>query len=411
MKICHMCGGVKEVSELTKEFYSKQSFEQRQKLGQFYTPRTLINKAFETIDLPEDAAVLEPTAGSGEFVKALLERGFTNITANEFDDAPYEILVENYEPEGVTITQGDYLTKKFPKKFDLVIGNPPYFMFRGKHGIISEEVREKYKDVIKGTANIYVLSTVKGLMDLKFDGILSYVIPTSILGSPIFQKARNWIAERANIERVEIHTERDEFEGANVEVMIFQLRKKRRPNMNYKKKVGSNYFFLKTKEAEEEEDEAAVTIGSLSKFKTGPIDISKIPRNKREEVLSDERSDDFYPIIYNENIYNDRFRTDVKLKKGRKQYLSKDYKPGAAIQPPFLIARRSIGTKKDLKVALVTRRLNQKKYYPENHTYWAKGNLEDLRRVHDVLTAERRPFLNDVNSLSISSALINSVKV
>ena len=244
MNICQKCGGVKEVSELTKEFYSKQAFEQRQKLGQFYTPRTLINKAFETIDLPEDAAVLEPTAGSGEFVKALLERGFTNITANEFDDAPYEILVENYEPEGVTITQGDYLTKKFQKKFDLVIGNPPYFMFRGKHGIISEEVREKYKDVIKGTANIYVLSTVKGLMDLKFDGILSYVIPTSILGSPIFQKARNWIAERANIERVEIHTERDEFEGANVEVMIFQLRKKRRPNMDYKKKIGSNYFFI-----------------------------------------------------------------------------------------------------------------------------------------------------------------------
>lgn len=411
MKICQRCGGAKEVSELTKEFYSKQSFEQRQKLGQFYTPRSLINKAFETIDLPKDAAVLEPTAGSGEFIKALLERDFTNITANEFDDAPYQILVENYEPEGVTVTQGDYLTKNFPKKFDLVIGNPPYFMFRGKHGTISEEVREKYSDVIKGTANIYVLSIVKGLMDLKFDGILSYVIPTSILGSPIFQKARNWIAERANIERVEIHKQRDEFEGANVEVMIFQLRKKRKPNMDYKKKVGSDYIFLKTKEAEEEDEENTVTIGSLTKFKTGPIDISKIPKDKRQGVLSDERSDKVYPIIYNENIYNDRFRTDVKLKKGRKQYLSKDYKPNAAIEPPFLIARRTVGAKKDLKVAFVQRRVNMKKFYPENHTYWAKGNLEDLRRVHDVLTAERRPFLDDVNSLSISSALLNSVKV
>ena len=407
-----LAGGAKgEVSEITKDFYAKQSMEERQKLGQFYTPKALINKTFETIDISKDAPVLEPTAGSGEFVKQLLERGFTDITANEFADVPYQILLKEYAPQGVKITQGDYLLKEFPTKFDLVIGNPPYFMFKGKHGTISKEVATKYKDVIKGTANIYVLSVVKGLMDLKDGGILSYVIPTSILTSPMFQKARNWIALRSNIERVEVHSQKDEFEGANVEVMIFQLRKTSTPNMDYKRKTGENYVFLKSKEGRVVETaEGTETIGSLAKFKTGGVDIAKIPKEDREKLLSSTISDQVYPIIYGENIFDEGVKEDAKIKKGRSQYLSKDYKPSSAIEPPFLIAKRTIGTKKDLKVALVETGRSAK-YYPENHTYWAKGKIEDLRRIHAVLTAKERPFLDDVNSLSISSELLNSVVI
>lgn len=405
-------GGAKtEITELTKKFYSEQSKEDRQKLGQFYTPDNLITKAFDTLDIPKEAPVLEPTAGSGQFVEALLKRGFSNITANEFDTKPYTILVENYAPRGVNITQGDYLTKEFDTKFDLVIGNPPYFMFRGKHGTISKEVAKKYKDVIKGTANIYVLSTVKGLMDLNEGGVLSYVIPTSILASPMFQKARNWIAQRANIERVEVHTQKDEFEGANVEVMIFQLRKTSSPNMDFKRKQGEDYIFLKGKEGRVmEKVEGEETIGSLAKFKTGGMDIAKIPKDQREKVLSATQKEGFYPIIYGENIADDGVREDGKIKKGRSQYLSKDFKPSVVIQPPFLIAKRTVGTKKDLKVALVEAGRNTN-YYPENHTYWAKGKIEDLRRIHKVLTAKERPFLDDVNSLSISSELLNKVVV
>ena len=391
-------------------------------LGQFYTPSNLVNKCFETIDLDTSARCLEPTYGSGQFLDGLLERGFTNVTGVEFDKATYERTLAKYTAKGVTCLNGDYLLQEFPHKFDLVIGNPPYFPMKGSKNPAKDRtpnpaVIAKYKEFIKGVPDIYGLCTVKGVMDLADEGILSYVIPTSILTATPFQKMRDYIHKNCEIERVEIHDQRDEFEGANVEVMIFQLRKTASPSMAFCKRSGSNILFTRERGTDEEADATtseSSRLGDLVKLKIGLFDPSKLAETERP-LLSGTRTEATLPIIYMENISNGGLIIDKKLKGTRQQYIAKTYKPTAQIEAPFIVFNRSVskGKPKVDGTAIKCCLIDEGTYYVENHVFYATGTPENLERVRNFIVSpeHQRLFLKDVNALSISATFLNELRV
>ena len=397
---------VKGVSTETTEYYQKAGKKHRQKLGQFYTPKEIINKCFDTIDLPKTAKVLEPTYGSGEFLDALLKRGFKDITGVEFDPVVYSQFKDKWEGRGVHTINGNYLLQEFPSKFDLVIGNPPYFMMEGENKPDAEyekALKSQFGTALKGRRNIYVLATIKGIMDLNDGGILSFVIPTSLLTSPMFQAQRDWIHAHASIQRVEIHSERDAFSDANVEVMIFQVQRTSSPNDDFiVKKSGKVYFgTTKTTEAEGESQK----VSSMCNFKTGPIDYAKY-----KDRMSATASDETAPVIYAENIVDGKLKLDKKLKGQRVQHLPIKSAPSLLVKAPFLIVARTIGSKNKLNVALV----KEGEMYPENHTLYAKcQNEADLQTLYDVLTDDEyiRPILTATYGQvkSITTTLLNNL--
>lgn len=66
--------------------------------------------------------VLEPGAGSGNIIKTLQKYGDFSIDAVEI--RPEE--TEHLQQLGVNVIIGDYLSMNIGKKYDLIIGNPPF---------------------------------------------------------------------------------------------------------------------------------------------------------------------------------------------------------------------------------------------------------------------------------------------
>jgi hypothetical protein len=86
-------------------------------LGQYFTEPAAVDRSLrlvkEFIDPPPGSRVLEPSAGTGNFVEGLKKAGFRDVTACEIDPA-------------LTSTPQDFFLYPLSEKFDLIIGNPPF---------------------------------------------------------------------------------------------------------------------------------------------------------------------------------------------------------------------------------------------------------------------------------------------
>ncbi len=94
----------------------------------FATPKEGVNEALNNLIGGFDCEYLEPSAGHGAFIDGILDyRPCAKITAYELSKLNFEVLKEKYKGmENVTIIQGDFLDIKPIKKYDVVIGNPPF---------------------------------------------------------------------------------------------------------------------------------------------------------------------------------------------------------------------------------------------------------------------------------------------
>lgn len=89
----------------------------------FYpTPIPTIEAFLDIFPLRGGIEVLEPGAGGGNIIKTLQKYGDFTIDAVEI--RPEE--KENLQQLGANVIIGDYLSMNIDKKYDLIIGNPPF---------------------------------------------------------------------------------------------------------------------------------------------------------------------------------------------------------------------------------------------------------------------------------------------
>ena len=63
----------------------KESISKAKELGQYFTPDFVADFMVSLITKPRDALILDPCAGTGVFLKALVRAGYKNIKAYEID--------------------------------------------------------------------------------------------------------------------------------------------------------------------------------------------------------------------------------------------------------------------------------------------------------------------------------------
>ncbi len=93
--------------------------------------------------------------------------------------------------------------KSLSKGFDIVLGNPPY-IFGGNAGI-SEANKKRYKELyISGTGkiNLFTIFIERGAQLLKSGGVLSYILPNTLLRVTSYRDVRNYILQNLQIDEI-----------------------------------------------------------------------------------------------------------------------------------------------------------------------------------------------------------------
>ena len=135
-------------------------------LGQYNTKPSIIEFILKQNFFPKNKNIflLEPSSGSGEFIKVLKDKGYKKITAYEID--------KKYKKKGIIIS--DFIKAKVNKKFDLIVGNPPF-----TSGKVSKSYYGKAETEFK-TRFIEMLFLEKSLKLLNEKGKIIFIFPNRL---------------------------------------------------------------------------------------------------------------------------------------------------------------------------------------------------------------------------------------
>ena len=211
--------GKKEFSNLTLEYIAQDNLKHRKSLGQYFTPRSVIEKLLKQLPNKKSGLkILDPACGTGEFL-IVAKKYFKNpkLYGWEIDKRLANISKKNVPT--AKIINVDTLQINNEDKFDIIIGNPPYFEFS-----LNKELKEEYKNIISGRVNIFSLFICKGVKMLNEGGYLAYVIPPSMNNGAYFSKLREFIINNTDIEYLEILDGSKLFDKALQTVMLLVLK-------------------------------------------------------------------------------------------------------------------------------------------------------------------------------------------
>ena len=175
---------------------------EQKKFQSYYTENKYISEFMSLeLDLSDDDILLEPAAGKGDLIDAVLDVNQTiRIQAFDIDPLAIQTLSEKYGAnERITITQADTLTtNEFAfEKFDKIIANPPW-------GANLSEVKSKLNDLYSQYSALesYSLFLVKALKMLKSGGKLVFIIPDTYLFVHKQEKLRKYILKNFTINKI-----------------------------------------------------------------------------------------------------------------------------------------------------------------------------------------------------------------
>lgn len=166
----------------------------------FYTDTVICRYIMEELPSFPDKnhlRILEPSVGAGNFIpfiaekykdKAILELYLIDI--DEFELKIAELIFETFYREkypniAITYIHDDYL--KFPisgRKFDLVIGNPPYAKIKDNR--LLKIYRQSSR--ITKSVNLFVWFLEKAMKDGNW---VSLIVPKSVLNAPEYSEIRS----------------------------------------------------------------------------------------------------------------------------------------------------------------------------------------------------------------------------
>lgn len=174
--------------------------------GGFYTPAPIAEFILRWgMNGSSDYDILEPSCGDGVFLEQLktLELKYNSITAIEFDEVESK-KSSNIELENAQIINDDFHTycNSTLKKFDLIVGNPPYIryqFFDRKQQIEASEIFNKAGLTYSKLTNAWVSFVVGSSLLIKDEGgKIGFVLPAEILQVSFAQQLRKFIARFYN---------------------------------------------------------------------------------------------------------------------------------------------------------------------------------------------------------------------
>jgi len=216
------------------------------KRGSFYTPEEIAlwisQRSFSSNSLRattnKPLSVLEPSCGNGSFLKAIKSlpkyRKRITIDAVESDTIVIEKTKNQYSE--VNFYHEDFLFWNNEKKYDVILGNPPYIV--KKMLTLDQSAQCKKIHFTAGLqnreiANIWTAFVIKCSGFLSNKGVLALVLPTELLQVNYAKEIRNYLLD--NFKRIEIISFRHlTFESVEQDTVIL---------MAYKSHIEEGLYF------------------------------------------------------------------------------------------------------------------------------------------------------------------------
>lgn len=175
--------------------------------------------------------ILEPSIGVGNFLPTLIHKynnvPTVNIDVVDIDKTSIEILKELVNkiniPSNIHINyiHADFLLYDFNKKYDIIVGNPPYKKLTKEKELLSKYKEEVYN---KYTNNIFSFFIEKAM---RIGNIVSLIVPKSLINAPEFNLTRSLMKEK-RISHIIDFGEKG-FKGVKIETICFILDTRKKP--------------------------------------------------------------------------------------------------------------------------------------------------------------------------------------
>jgi len=310
--------------------------EEKKKDGIFFTPPSIIQTMTERIQNIPDfnvRTVLEPSCGSCEIIQHL-HQNYENIhiTGIEKNTRIYEQIEDKFDENlGVSLLHRDFLQWDIMNeyKFDLIIGNPPYFVVK------KGDVDESFYDLIEGRPNIFVLFLIHALQKLNDNGVLAFVLPHNFTNCVYYSKIRKHIYENFAILDI-IDCMDDTFVDTKQDTLIFILQKKqdKSDNIKFSLSVNNDIIFNTPSKIHLITD---LYKDSVSLYSIGAeVSVGTVVWNQCKDILTDD--DTQTRLIYSGDIKTNTLELGNYKDPSKKNYIMKDGHTG-----PMLLLNRGYG--------------------------------------------------------------------
>jgi hypothetical protein len=372
-----------EYNEITMNIMKEFSREYRSKNGQFFTPYYLTNLCIEKIQKYmklEDKLILEPSCGSLQFYDTIKNITNKQIHLYESDNKIVKMIKDKINTSTILFNE-DFLVNTKNNKYDLIIGNPPYYEL--------SQSKQKYESkLIKGRYNIYALFVEKCIDSLNNNGLLCFIIPQNMMTSPSYSEIRKYVKNKCNI--LDITNLKNFSEDVSQDVNIYIFQKTNILNTDYT--MGELFSY----------DKININYTNMKKIK----DICKVVGgnivwNQHKDSLNNEKKG--YRLIYSDDIecINENI---IKKNKEKKLYI--ETKKPSLILPVLIVARGS-----KIKYELIEN--SNVKLIAENHVNVISGKIEDLKKICDNFKDKRLEsyIKNILTTLNLSKTQLENIPI
>jgi type I restriction-modification system DNA methylase subunit len=206
---------IPKINDVLGVIYQSLSLEgEKAKKGSYYTPKAVVDNIVDLYlnKAKEDILVLDPCCGTGQFLLSASEKigNPENVWGFDLDKLATRIAKINlfvkfknldfvpkiFEKNTLLdISDNSLFSKKDTPEFDLIITNPPW----GVHfsSLELSSLQQKYKQIKSLESFSYFIKA--GLDLLKKNGILSFILPESILNIKVHADIREIILKNSQI--------------------------------------------------------------------------------------------------------------------------------------------------------------------------------------------------------------------
>lgn len=196
------------------------------------TPKLIADFMTSLLEVPQESHILEPSSGKGIFIDSLRKKGFKNIDAYEID----ETIVSD---EFVKIES--FVSAKIDKKYNAVIGNPPYIRWKNLEDELKLELAHNdlwnlYLDKLNDYSSIFILKSIENLSE---GGELVFITPEYWLNTTQSKNLRKFIINNGYLTDIFLFKETPIFDKVSASLIVFKYvkdkNKKNRPKINISK--------------------------------------------------------------------------------------------------------------------------------------------------------------------------------